>query len=340
MRARVVGLLLGLTACTPPLDPPWLITGPRELALDVEVIAQGPYGEPIATGSRTPRDALPGDTLALAPVVVDAEGRLDPTELEATWMLCNGIYGCLLRGDEVSQRPTCTGDEIQPRSPCRFADGGRVTLTLADLPEQIPLEGFTVFDLLTGPTVAMVASPPGGPGLEACLSRLDARARMDGCLLTERVLGLGPLGEMVALLEQAGIDPGIGPDADTLLARPRNRNPAVEELVVSHGDETRVVAAGSVVAVPSDVEISLTVAATDDDYDTYEVELEDQRVSFSDPLTAQWWLDTEVEQLEGTSGELTTRLLAEGPARVRVYVVLRDGYDGEGWGWLDLEVGG
>lgn len=334
----IVTILLG---CTPPLDPPWLITRPTELALDVEVTGQGPYGVRIVDGPRTPRDALPLDTLSLTPIIVDAEGPLDLDELEGAWMLCGGLGNCLFRGDEVAERVECVGDEIQPTTPCRFDAGGRATLTLADFPDEpLPEDLSSVFDLLAGPTVALVASPPGGPGLDACLARLDARERLDGCVLMERALGLGPLGDLVDLLTAMGIDPGIGPEGDTLLARPRNRNPAVEEIVVRYGTETRTVAAGSRITVPADLEIELSVVPTDDDLDTFEVDVEGELVTFNDPLSAQWWLDAEVDRADDVPGELSVRWHPNGVTEVRAYVVLRDGYGGEAVGWLDLEPAG
>lgn len=342
MRGACVVLLAGtmLAACTPPLDPPWLLTTPRELALQVEVVQQGPYGEPIVPGTRSPRDALPLDTLSLTPVIADANGPLDVDELEGIWILCGGQGNCLLTADELSALPTCSSEDIRPPEPCRFADGGTGTLTLADLPTAIPTEELTVFDLLVGPIVSFVASAPDGPGLDACLSRLEARQRLDGCLLMQRALGLGPLGDMVDLVIALGLDPGIGPEAETLLARPRNRNPAVEHFRLSYGTEVQEVPAGSVVAVPGDQRIGLSVVTTDEDLDRYEVETPDGTITFEDPLSAQWWFDAEVDRDDGLPGALEVSWRADGIDRVRAYVVLRDGFGGEGWGWLDLEIEG
>lgn len=340
MRSAGVMLLAGtmLGACTPPLDPPWLLTAPRELALQVEVVRQGPYGEPIVPGPRSPRDALPLDTLSLTPVIVDADGPLNVDELEGIWILCGGLGNCLLTGEEISALATCSSEDIRPPEPCRFAEGGTATLTLADLPTTIPTQELTVFDLLVGPIVALAASAPDGPGLDACLSRLDARQRLDGCLLMQRGLGLGPLGDMVELVTALGLDPGIGPEAETLLARPRNRNPAVERLRLSYGTEVQEVQVGSVVAVPGDQRIELSVITTDEDLDGYEVQTPDGTITFEDPLSAQWWFDAEVDRDDGLPGALVVSWQAEGVDRVRAYVVLRDGFGGEGWGWLDLEI--
>lgn len=339
---RIVGLgALLAAACTPPIEPAWLVTGPRELALDVEVIAQGPFGARIPAGPRTTRDALPRDTLRLRPAVVDADGPLDPAALEAAWFLCAGLGPCLLRGP-VAERPACTGEAIQPPEPCRFADGGEARLTIGELPRQPISPTLTVFDLVTGPTVALVASTPDGPGVDACLARFDARARLDGCLLMERTLGIGPLGELAHLLRLLGGDPGIGVGAETLLARPRNRNPAVERFRVEvEGEEAVVVDAGGVVAVPRDAAIVVALETSEEDLDDYEAMHGPATVRVTEGLDAQWWLDREVDLEEPPYGQLWVRLRAGAvTGTVRAYVALRDDRGGEGWGFVDLELEG
>ena len=337
-RRAGLGALLAAAACTPTIEPSWLLSGPRELALDVEVVEQGPYGAPIEAGLRTARDALPLDTLRLRPAVVDADGPLDPDALEATWLVCAGIGSCLLQGSLVD-RPACTGEELQPPEPCRFFDGGTGRLTLADFPRELPAEDSSVFDLVDGPTVSFVASAPDGPGLDRCLARFDARERLDGCLMMERVLGLGPLGELVDQLLLLGIDSGIGEEAETLLARPRNHNPAIEEIQVEIAGETMRVAAGSTISVPRDQSIVLRVEPTEADLDGYEVTLGDETALLTDDLEAQWWLDREVDLEDPAYGQLWVRWQAGAvTGTVRAYVVLRDSRGGEGWGWLDLEI--
>jgi hypothetical protein len=338
---RCAGLgVLVAAACTPQIDPAWLVTGPRELALEVEVVAQGPYGERIVPGPRTPRDALPLDTLSLRPAVVDVDGPLDPDGLEGAWLLCSGLGNCLVR-EEVVDRPPCTGEEIQPSKPCRFADGGTASLVVANIPAVLPPALSSVFDLVSGPTVAFVGSPAEGPGVDACLARLDARERLDGCLMMERALGIGPLGELVEQLDALGIDPGIDGEAETLLAAPRNHNPAVEQIRVAYGGESRLVPAGGTVAVPSDEAIVLTVETSDADLDAYEVRLGEARALLTDDLSAQWSFEREVDLEEAPSGQLWVRWRAGSVSgTVRAYAVLRDSRSGEAWGWLDLEIEG
>ncbi|MEM9454735.1 MAG: hypothetical protein AAGF11_11185 [Myxococcota bacterium] len=334
---RLAALLLGVTGCTPSIDPSWLITGPRELALDVEVIGQGPYGQPIIDTSRSSRDALPLDTLSLRPIVIDTEGPIEPESLDGRWILCSGLGNCLLRDRELDG-PRCTGTSIQPAAPCIFDEGGPATLTIPDVPPLLP-EISTIFTLVSGPTVAYVASPPEGPGLDACIARFEARERLDGCLLMERALGLGPLGELVETLEAAGFDLGIDEGAESLLARPRNRNPAVQTLQVMYGTESVEVNAGARVVVPRDQEIRLTVQTTEEDLDAYEAMVGDQTVLFSDNLDAQWWFDQEVDRLDELPNRIFTSFRAgTATGTVRVYVVVRDNLGGEGWGFVDLEL--
>ncbi len=338
-RRSLLALPLGVLACTPPLDPSWLITTPREIALDIQVVDQGPYGERIVPGPRTARDALPLDTLALRPTIVDAEGPIDPDGLEGIWMLCSGIGNCLLRRP-ISESPRCDGEDIQPDAPCIFDDGGTATLTIADFPEQLPSETSTVYSLISGPTVAMLASTPDGPGIEACIARLDGREPLGGCLMMERILGLGPLGDLVETLEGLGIDSGIEGEAESLLARPRNHNPAVERLRVEYDGESKEIDAGTRITVPRDASVSITVLTTEDDLDSYEVSIGDQEFMFSDDLGADWWFDRELDRLDQGFG-LTTEFRAGAvTGLVRAYVVVRDNLGGEGSGFVEIEFGG
>lgn len=325
------------TACAPSIAPPWLVDEPRELAMAIELVAQGPYGARVTAGPRSFRDALPLDTLSLRPVVVDGEGPIDPAALEGAWILCAGVGSCLLRGS-VSDSAACAGDELQPSEPCRFGEGGEATLRLADVPPMLPPELPTVFNLISGPTVGLVASPPGGPGVASCMARLDNREPLGDCLLMERTLGIGPLGDLARLLEELGIDPGIEEGAETLLARPRNRNPAVEQLLVDQGDDERLVDAGTTIVVPRDRSITLSVETSDEDLDGYETMLGEETVLLTEDLGTQWWFDRELELEEAPPGQLWARVRAGSvTGAVRAYVVLRDDRGGEGWGWITLD---
>ncbi len=339
-RVPIAATLLSLAACSPPLDPAWLVTEPREIALEVEMTAQGPYGERVGPSSRSFRDGLPGDTLSLQPVIIDAAGPLNLDELEGAWWLCSGVGNCLLRSD-VASRPACTGDEIQPAEPCRIGDGGRTTLTLADLPTAELLgEQTNLLELVSGPTVAFMASPPDGPGLEACIARVDARQRLDGCLMMERTLGIGPLGELVALVESLGIATDV-PTGDTLLSQPRNRNPAVLELSVSYGGETVQVPVGTRLSVPRGQDIVLAVVTGRDDLDAYEVIIDEQTIMFADELGTQWWFDEDIERADLVPGQQIVSWRGDTSVEeVRAYVALRDSRGGEAWGWLDFELRG
>ncbi len=328
----------GLTACAPQLDPPWLLTQPRELALEVEVVEQGPYGERLMPRPRTPRDALPLDTIRLRPWVVDGAGPVDLDSLDAAWWMCASIGGCLT-GLPVASRPACSTDQFEPSEPCRLAEGAETTVRLADIPAQ-QLEPSSALDLLNGITVGFMASPEGGPGLDTCIARLDARQPLGECLLMERLLGVGPLSDLVALIEALGGDVGLEL-GETLLARPRNYNPAVMELSVSYGSTSVRVPAGTRLSVPRNVEVLVGIVPDDQDLDSYEVIVAEQLVLFSDDLTTQWWFDARVDRTDTLPGQLTARWSADGAVdEVRAYVVLRDNRGGEALGWLDFELEG
>ncbi len=337
--------MLLLAACAPDIDPPWLISAPRELIMEVEVTEQGPYGERITDRERSSRDALPRDTLSLRPVVIDRNGPLDPDALEGRWLMCAGLGGCALQAP-VASVSRCANEQLRPAEPCRFGEGGRATLTLGDVsPDQLDGGSVTLFSLVSGPTVVWIGSAPQGPGVEECIARLDAREHLEGCLLMERLLRLGPLAELAALLEEAGLDPGLTEGAQTLLARPRNRNPAVTSFALSYGGQTRTLPAGARASVPRRQELQLTVITTEADRDPYEVEVEPDGllVEFSDNLDAQWLFDREIERLDqpadGTGVSVRWRT-GDQVGTVRVFVALRDDHGGEGWGSLQLEIGG
>ena len=333
-------VLAGLTACSPPLDPPWLIRDATEIALLVEVEAQGPYGEPIVPGPRTYRDALPLDRLSLEPVIVDESGRVAVENLEGAWFLCSGVGNCLLRS-RLGARPTCEDEQVQPEESCRFAEGGRAELVMGNVPDDLPEDEASIFDLLSGPTVAFIGSAVDGPGMEACIARFDGRERLEGCLLMERFLGVGPLGDVADLLESLGYDTGLELGFETLLAQPRNRNPAVEEFVVRYGGERRTVRQGERIEVPRGELITVNVSTTDEDLDSFEVTLEvsGELAIINDELSAEWWFDRDIDLEDELPGSMNARWSANGiDDQVRAYVALRDSRGGEAWGWLDFEI--
>lgn len=323
--------------CGPQIDPHWLITTPTEIAVEVEVVQQGPLGTRIVPGPRTYRDVLPFDTVSLRPIIVDQDGPLDVDELEGQWLLCPGFGNCL-GTRQVTDRPRCDGERFLPEEPCRFSEEPITALTLGGSLEELDPSSASVFSLLIGPTVAFIASAPDGPGLEVCIDRLEQRTRLDGCLLVERVLGVGPVADLVAYLTELGIDPGVSEEAEFLLATPRNRNPAVEMITVRDGSQTRTVEAGSEITVPSGVDIGLALRTTDDDLDLFTIEDPDEEepLEITDSLAAQWWFDTPIDRDIDTLDTLSTTIRSNGQARTRAYVTLRESRRGEGWGYLDL----
>lgn len=329
-------MVTGVAACVPGSEPFWVVTRPRELAMQLEVAAQGPYGAPIDPAGPTGSEFLPGDTVRATPFIVDANGPIDPAEIDAIWALCEDPGGCRT-GSSEAVLPPCDGERLVPPAPCELGSGGVIELRLGAPPDVGTAD---VLDVPTQlPILSMVASAPDGPGARACIERLAARSSLEGCMLMERTISLGPLSEIVALLEALGYEIDLSDSLQPLLARPRNHNPGVPRFAVQVGGERHELETGQSARVAVGDDVSIEVVPRDGDLERFEFEIDEMTFEVEETLTGRWWADREVDGFAESPTGLSVRWHAARAEAVRFFFVLRDDRGSETGGWLDIDVG-
>jgi len=334
---RFIGsvLVAACGACTPVLDPPWLLTRERELALRVEVVAQGGYGLPLDPGEPTVNEVLALDTVRATPRIVGADGPVLLGDFSPQWYLCD-IGSCLLGYDDLDL-PPCELEVLAPESACALPGGDTVEFQLGDFatsdnPDEL-------FGINRAPTLGFIASTPSGPGTEACLDNIVDRDPLSGCLWMERPLNLGSFGEFVAGLEALGLSVDLSDSLLPLLDVPRNHNPSVETFTVTiDGEMAKSVHAGDTVRVPTGATVTVAYAPSDSDMDAYEVELDGDVLQAQDVFGGRWYASREVSEFERVpfSTAVTWRATQADP--VTLHLVLSDDRGAEAWGWLDFDL--
>ena len=302
------------------------------------VAEQGRYGDPPEPDAVRPfHEALPTDTIVLRPFVVDRGGPIAPEDLSARWIACATI-GCLDAIAEADRLDPCSPTTFDLRGACLAGDTAEVRLTLPDFPPDLGDVG--LFSLTTAPSIALVASRAGDPGADVCAQRLRAREPLGNCVMMLRDIELGSLRELVDAAELSGIEVEVGEDSEALLDVPRNLAPFVERFAISGSSvqDDGEVAHGGAFAVAVGDEIDIEYRPSEDDFDDFELELDDGEVlMFDETLTGQWWIDRPA--IAFASLDLSARWSVSGdPGTTYVYFVVRDGRGSEAWGWLVFEV--
>jgi hypothetical protein len=206
------------------LAPTQLRDVPMILGLRVEVVAEGPNSEdlfPIPV-DRVRSEPLPGDTMMPRALVVDETGILDPADFDPQWMLCSRAGSC--RPDDAM--PHCR-DGLPGSSPCLLDRGASPQLVVPELDpnrdvlEQAALELF------------FIGSRPGRATTDECIAKLqqDPLPSLDGCLLAEADMWIGPLGTLVLVSDRA--DPSIiPPSIERPFTEQANFNPEIPPSIV------------------------------------------------------------------------------------------------------------
>jgi hypothetical protein len=334
-RAIALGACLA-AACVPGVEPSWVITQPRELALHMEVAAQGPYGLPIDPAGPSGSEFLPRDTVRATPFIAGPDGPIDPEELDILWALCRDPGGCRTASPDPDL-PACDLAVLVPEDPCELGSGASIELRLGDPPAPGPEGALDVST--TVPVLSMIASAPDGPGARACVERLAARRSLAGCMLMERSIALGPLSEIIDLLERLGYEIDLGESLEPLLDRPRNHNPGVPRFAVHVGDGMQEVESGGRASVRVGDHVLIEVLPRESDVETFEIEIDGLPLDVQETLNGRWWTDTDVEGFSETLSGLAVRWDATKSGPVTFFFVLRDDRGSEVGGWLGVDVG-
>lgn len=327
-----LGLATSL-GCTPEIDPVWLISEPRELAVTTRLVEPGPLSDP-PPDDRTVAEGLPGDLLEFEPLVVGLDGPVPTDALQTAWFACSPSRSCLTEAAEDA--PPC--DFRPPELPERACSLGRdavLRVRLPDIDFQVDVDN--PFAYFLAPRLLLIASAPGGPGVEQCLARVREERVLDGCLAYARTMPLGPLGPLVELAREAGVEFEDSETLDAAAARPRNLNPGVETFIVSIDGREREVASGGRVQLTAGQTVEVAWKLDQDrDVTTWDVEIDGQTITNTETLVQQWYIDVDVPDFEPLASTVQwTATPTSGP--VHLYLVVADSIGGIGWGWIELE---
>lgn len=349
---------LGIAACYPTPDPPWLVAGTEMIALRLEVTREGELSEPVAATppDRIRTEMLPGDTARIRPFVVAPDRIWEADDLDIAYFACFGALCPNLLHEPAAELPC--GARLDPAMPvCSAGRGPDAEFVMPT--EPIELVSFGV------PQLFGVAGTPGVGDTDTCIAALAAQpfGDLSDCMLVERAVAVGPSWVLQLLQSElegsdssgsggdTGTDDGTsGGDTDGSYTPPPevylqwpNFNPEVERfsVVITRGTAERTIE-----AAPSD---HLSVRAGDR---VLVVLLEDPRDSqapavllepdgtvvrrFERPHT-RWYATAPLDDRSAGTSTLTW-VVPRGVPEFRIDALLDDDYGGLGWGSLHFEV--
>ncbi len=334
-------------ACTPSSAPVWVLSQPRELGLRLDLRAPGPYSDDLDPNDpASPSEFLPGDTVEVTPLVAGPDGPIAPGDLQALWFLCDDAASCLLRGDRLEDAPACDDEPLAgPQRPCLLGGQPTASWIVGEPPPPMMIApgddvADAAIDVATSwPFVGMIASPPDGPGAEACRQALDRRTSLEDCLLAERSIPLGPLSAVADVLGPLGYDVDFSESLGPLLQRPRNHNPEVEVFNVTIAGESTTVRSAETIAVPPGSEVRVSWIPSADDVESFDIMLPEAPMpsTVTESLGGRWYVSEEVEGYTALDDGWTLELVAPRRGQTHLHLLLRDDRGSETSGWLILE---
>lgn len=351
-------LALAASGCFPVPDPPWLIDGPRLLAVRTEVSHEGPLSGFVASppADRRRTELLPGDGATLVPWIADVTRTWNPDELDVAYFACFGVY-CPEAVRQDAAMDACT-DTVDLSAPvCFIGRGPNAQFVLPTGPIEV---------LSTGvPEILAVSGTPGISDTDGCIARLRAQPTEDvhDCLLLQRYVAVGPRW-LMTLLGQAEQDDERETDGDTdgdasdtgdtddefvpppevFLEWP-NFNPEVERFGVTVADRPIDASAGDVIAVKAGDFVSIGYFDDPRDLQRYVTGIGDdgsiQRIM--EGGTTQWFATARLAPFvdeDLVNQRVVQWLVPRDVTEVRIDLRVDDGRGGVGWGSLLFEVDG
>jgi hypothetical protein len=305
-------------ACLPEAPPPWQVDHTITAALRVEVAARGPWGSPTRATDRLVAEAMPGDTIRMAPFVISPDGPVDVGSIAPRYFYCQpqSCLGAVAMVDGV--RDCEAGEPVPPASPCEIRGG---QLELGDLTA-----------LLQQSAVLMVAGSPDGVSTKRCMARLrgleDSESLQD-CMITLQLLQFGPTWRLLLLAAYSGLADAVplaGITAAVTAAEP-DLFPGEPPIAVrvSDPDTETVAERGEAVTVRPGALVEMTALAVPDDAQSYW--FIDSIGEFSlanEALTAGWLFSAPVEWIQPDLLSATWTA-PDVPGTVWVFVLLGDG---------------
>lgn len=366
-RLAALALVSCVGACALDLPDERLIISHRVLAIRTAVtMPLLPSPDPQVDIDTPKAEALPFESVELTPFIVNADGPVDPDELDILWIACEltpgqGLFACIESAMPLTldDLPECSepsfgdlmGQELpEYASPCLIGREGT--------PEyMVPLSS-NVF--INGSIeLTMIAGIPGGTSTDKCARELlgGNHDLPDDCLYAVQRLNIGPIEQMLVLADMFGIeipgfevpDPEDVPNAD--------RNPQITEVrvgLVEDGQQVGnalIISPGQLISAPRGATLQIEIDSPEDDLQIYPIPVNngESYVDRQETYAGRWYR-TWGTLLSGTSddpssfnrwtlkqGEQDEAELPEG-GRARLYYVVRDGRQGVNWFWFELAV--
>ncbi len=361
----------GGLACAMDLPLQERIASTRPLAMRVDVV--DPTADPEAA---VRNEALPLETIAITPLLVDPAGVLDDARIEAevqpVWLACplqpiEGVFGCLssrlpLALEDIEACPTVdlasldlqSGNVPQVPVPCRIEAG-----TPARPQLQVPIHP----NLLIGGDleITMIGHVPGESSTEACAEAVLGQADelSASCIVASHRASVGPDSEILALASAFGIE-GLG-EVD-VAAPPEppapDTHPRILTFTVAITDEndevlqTLEVARGDTVVVAPGQSLQIVTTTDEADLQTYYIAQDNDQFEETREFLNGSWFRTWGELLSPVSDDpmsMNTWTMVPGEQderepqrppddRATLYYVLRDSRQGVDWWWFSVDV--
>ena len=334
--------LANLMGCAPEITPVWKVDGVRDLASQIVVTHRGPLGDPLPDDPARPlHEALPFDTVRVTPLLVNTEGPVPTDDLEFRWVACDRIVctEALLEFDEL---PPCDGtlELLGAGQTCAAGEGPTAEITLGAGEVELGTTALAAF--VPTATLVGIGSVRGEPGAAECQRRLEERAPLGECFVLHQNVAVGPLSDFLDFIRLQGFTVETEDIPESILLRPRNLTPAVEQFSVEGLAETpgpTVVQMGSTLRVTPGTTLTVRYLPSDSDLEPFEVVASDgTALTGSDFLQGRWFATGDHESFDpiGRLSEVTLTLSAFEETSF-LYFLVRDSAGSVNLGWLRLQ---
>lgn len=335
MRGRLIATIAAASwaalSCLPTIPPDWLIDDPTILGIQPVVIKVGPNARPLSEDPPgvTRADTLPGDTVRLVPLVVDAGGPLDLEALQPIWLRCRVRCEQNLFEARTADAPViaCSAPMGQKAPLCQFGAG-----PTGDYKVLGGKEGF--FE-----DFMMITGTPGGRSSEACLAAIladqdDTTGDLFDCLYVARRVSFGPLKDLLLAQEEPELDPEPVPEVDP------NYNPVIDHLAVTiynaSGSRSLEAHDGDVIDVVAGESVRVEVIPAPG---TIQEIATPGGLTREEALVVSWFLSAELDAVDADDRLLWQRFsVPTGVSTFDEYAVLRDNRTSITWARLRWQV--
>lgn len=326
-------VIVASSGCGPEIPFTWQVVDVLDLGMQVEVEELGPLSNPGDPMGRSFHDAMPLDQVRASVMVADVTGPVPQESLSFAWFACPGA-NCL----ETAPSEPCPDDGIHLDAECTLGVRDVARFQVADTQDAEEL-----LELGGSPTLTLraIGGLAADGGAQDCLDRLERDTDLGACMIVETFYPLGSLMELADLAESRGIEIDEALLPDTARQFPRNRVPAIEEVVVVRDSGAReTVPAGGTFSASVGEDLTVLWDPTEADQEQVTIVGSDgTSLEFIDPLVTSWWVSQRASEFDFVPGSPRVRWIV-GPQEgsVALYVVATDGSNANGWASFNVEV--